>query len=166
MDIEKYYKKFKKSKSQLNQFCSKHKINQSTFQRKAKALYPDEWSELIASRKPKSSSYALGRSFEYSVRNLLRKHGYFVVRSAQSKGEADLVALALGSTLLVQCKRGGSISKEERTTLYRLAQRLGAEAIIADRRTGRGVNLERLCYEGTESYILLDFTCLDPINVP
>lgn len=154
MDVEKLYKKFKKSKSQLNQFCSKHGISQATFSRKARALYPDEWEELIASRKPKSSQYTLGRSFEYSVRNLLRKHGYFVVRSAQSKGEADLVALASGSVLLVQCKRGGSIPKSERDELFQLAQRIGADAILADRKTGRGVNLVRLCHSGTEPFFI------------
>lgn len=157
MDVEKLYKKFKKSKSQLNQFCNKHSINQATFSRKARALYPNEWEELIASRKPKSSQYALGRSFEYSVRNLLRKHGYFVVRSAQSKGEADLVALASGSVLLVQCKRGGSIPKSEQEELFALAQRIGAEAILADRKTGRGVNLKRLCRSGTEPFDLQEY---------
>lgn len=154
MDIEKLYNKFKKSKCQLNQFCSKNSISQATFSRKARALHPDEWDELIASRKPKSTQYALGRSFEYSVRNLLREHGYFVVRSAQSKGEADLVALASGSILLVQCKRGGSIPKSEQESLFALAQRIGAHAILADRKTGRGINLKRICRSGTEDFNL------------
>ena len=154
MDEEKLYKAIKKSKSQLNQFCHKQGITQATFSKKARALYPDEWDELIASRKPKSTQYALGRSFEYSVRNLLRNHGYFVVRSAQSKGEADLVALASGSVLLIQCKRGGSIPKSEQESLFALAQRIGAEAILADRKTGRGVNLKRLCRSGTEDFHL------------
>lgn len=157
MDIEKLYKKFKKSKSQLNQFCHKNKINQATFSKKCKKLYPDEWDELVKSRKPKSTSYQLGRSFEYTVRNLLRKHGYFVIRSAQSKGEADLVAIAPGSILLVQCKRGGTIPKEERESLFTLAQRIGVEAILADRRTGRGVNLQRLCRSGSEEFTLPEF---------
>ena len=60
MDVEKLFKKFKKSKSQLNQFCHKQGITQATFSKKARALYPDEWDELIASRKPKSTQYALG----------------------------------------------------------------------------------------------------------
>lgn len=152
MNIEKLYTLFKKSKLQLNQFCAKHKIVQSTFQRKAKALHPEEWPALIASRKRKTSSYKLGRSFEYTVRNLLRAKGYFVVRSAQSKGAADLVAIKRGIVLLVQCKRGGVIGKDERVKLHALSEEIGAVAIIADRRTGRGANLHKLLHDTIESF--------------
>jgi len=156
--FEKLYTKFKKSSFQLNQFCKTRKINPATFRRKAQKEHSAEWAALIASRKPKTSAYALGRAFEYTVRNLLRKNGYFVVRSAQSKGAADLVALARGVVILVQCKRGGSIPAAEKEHLLALAERIGAQAVLADRATGRGVNLQLLSAVGLHSFVLEDFS--------
>jgi hypothetical protein len=54
-----------------------------------------------------ASAYQRGRAFEYRVRDRLRECGYFVVRSASSKGPCDLIAVrADGAPLLVQCKHG------------------------------------------------------------
>ena len=48
--------------------------------------------------------YAKGRRFEYRVKEWLEERGFYVVRSAGSKGIADLVALKDNQTFLVQCK--------------------------------------------------------------
>ena len=40
----------------------------------------------------RSRNYSRGRRYEYMARNLLRNRGYYVVRSAGSKGAADLIA--------------------------------------------------------------------------
>jgi Holliday junction resolvase len=41
------------------------------------------------------SRYAVGRRLEWRVRRLLEEQGYFVVRSAGSRGRADLIAVIL-----------------------------------------------------------------------
>jgi Holliday junction resolvase len=56
-----------------------------------------------------------------------------VVRSAGSKGLVDLVALKPSEVLLVQCK-SNTLTKEERTRLLELKQRLGYRVMIALRK--------------------------------
>ena len=52
--------------------------------------------------------YVSGRYFEYKTRKALEKEGYYVVRSAGSKGAVDLVALGEIGIRLVQVKSGAS----------------------------------------------------------
>jgi Holliday junction resolvase len=103
-------------------------------------LGEEKFREIELSRKPKQAPYKLGRSLEYAVASAFRKVGYWTIRAAQSRGEADIVAIRKGEVMLIQCKRGGSISSDEWNCLYLLALNLGANAIVADRRTGRGIN--------------------------
>jgi Holliday junction resolvase len=88
------------------------------------------------------NNYARGRAFEYRCRNELRAKGYTVIRSAQSKGCADLVALTAGVharageypesvVLLVQCKLGaGAVAPGEWNALYLTAEAAGAIPVI------------------------------------
>lgn len=68
-------------------------------------------------------NYQAGRRFEYRVKKHLEKNGWFVVRSAGSKGAFDLVAIKHCSTTvgsdvaLIQCKYGSKPSKKERDKL-------------------------------------------------
>jgi Holliday junction resolvase len=80
------------------------------------------------------TQYQRGRSFEYRVRNDLRDRSWFVVRSAQSRTPADLVAFK-GSRkpLFIQCKNNGVISIEEWNELYDLATSVGAVPVIAEK---------------------------------
>ena len=93
------------------------------------------------------TNYARGRAFEYRVRNELRRKGYVVIRSASSKGAADLVAIrsvrfdqgvpeiprALSHwILLVQCKLStAAMPPAEWNSLYRLAQQAAAVPVLA-----------------------------------
>lgn len=81
-----------------------------------------------------ATNYQKGRALEYKVRDLFIKHGYFVVRSAGSKGKADLVALKAGHRpVLIQCK-SGAVAKREReeaVELHALAESLAAEGVLA-----------------------------------
>ena len=69
------------------------------------------------------TNYASGRNFEYRVRDWLESRGYTVIRSAGSRGFADLVALAPGEVLLVQC----TTSEESKSESYRSDFREEAE---------------------------------------
>ena len=86
-------------------------------------------------------SYAKGRRFEWSVKDLLEARGWIVVRAARSK-PVDLVAMKDGRILLIECKYDSSISKDGRRLLLELAERAGAKPILAKkRRYERGLRL-------------------------
>lgn len=74
---------------------------------------------------------ARGRRSENNVRDELGAYGYDVIRSAASKGSADLIAIGDGFAVLVQVKlvqHGASFqmpSPAERQQLLRIASRLG-----------------------------------------
>lgn len=53
-------------------------------------------------------SYSKGRQLEYDARDRLIALGYYVIRSAGSKGIIDLVALGPTDTILVQVKKKGA----------------------------------------------------------
>jgi len=88
---------------------------------------------------------ARGRASENAVRDELGSYGYDVMRSAGSKGAADLIAIGDGFAVLVQVKLGAHgkpfmmPSPAERVQLLRLAERLGnAVAVAACRVPGAG----------------------------
>ena len=58
------------------------------------------------SRRPPRRRYQYGAEAERRARDQLRRLGYHVTRSAQSRGGADLVAVGPRDLLLVQCKAG------------------------------------------------------------
>ncbi len=84
-------------------------------------------SEGVAVPNPK---YRKGAAFERKVKHWLEANGWWVCRSAGSKGVADLVAIRDGKVLLVQCKLSpkniGSAKKE----LDALCQRLKVQGAV------------------------------------
>lgn len=85
-----------------------------------------------------------GTRAENQVADELGKAGYDVVRSAASKGAADLVAVHDGEILFVQVKLvppgKGYVqpSPAERRELYRIAERVGGIPVTAMRYPGAG----------------------------
>ncbi len=89
------------------------------------------------------SNYRRGRALEYAVIARFRDHQdtAHVMRSAGSKGAADIIALAGNRTrhplvCLIQCKTYGIPSEEERSTLGRIAKESGAIPVCAWREKG------------------------------
>jgi len=84
------------------------------------------------------SKYAVGRRVEWDVRKELEAHPLteYVVRSAGSKGVADLVAFVRGSVLFIQCKVRGLPSLREREDLIKKAYVCGAWPVVAYRDKG------------------------------
>lgn len=76
------------------------------------------------------NAYAKGRAFEQEVSRYLREKGIWVIRSAGSKGAADLVAWYGGRRALLQCKFGSGASKNELNVLKRMAQDMVATAWV------------------------------------
>jgi Holliday junction resolvase len=78
----------------------------------------------------RGNNYRRGAKVEYLVMKHLRDEGYVVIRAAGSHGPADLVALKVGETLLVQVTRGRK-SQADLDKLCHLAGSCGAAAILA-----------------------------------
>jgi len=78
-----------------------------------------------------AAKYRAGLVLEHATRHELEADGYYVVRSAGSKGSADLVALKPGEVLLVQCKLDGRMTPAERASFAELADRLGVLSLVA-----------------------------------
>ena len=93
------------------------------------------------------TNYQRGRDFEYRTRKKLLDNGaVYVMRAAQSKGAADLIALWPGRRVagdavwLIQCKRDGRLPKKEREVLLDIAARTGTLPVLAKTGpNGRGV---------------------------
>ncbi len=77
------------------------------------------------------SNYSNGAELERAAKKSLEADGYYVIRSAGSKGLADLIALKPGELLLVQCKRR-YIGPAERMAFRMLAIRLGALPLLGE----------------------------------
>jgi len=102
----------------------------------------------------KTTSYERGYKFELRVRKHLEKEGWWVIRSAQSRGLADLAAfwpgiavnvgrdseyLFPGQVMLIACRTDKArFSLQERQGLKNLARHLGHEAWLAHRAPGKG----------------------------
>lgn len=112
-----------------------------------------------------ASNYTRGRAFEYRTRDALKKRGAaYIMRAAQSKGIADLLALWPPSPPLVgypypvphvwavQCKYsihgGGYLPGKDAIELVALAELTGALPVFArPGKNGRGVEFTNL-YSG------------------
>lgn len=135
---------FKDQSLGLRAYCEVRDYGLTGFTNAMRQHFADEWDHAIELKKNKSTAYRLGRSFEYSVRDRLRKLGYLVMRAPQSRGKADLVAIAPGVVLLVQCKRGGYVGVAEWNELFDLAESTGALAIVAGKHGARQVVYQQI----------------------
>lgn len=65
--------------------------------------------------------YNAGVTFERRIKRMLEARGWFVARSAGSKGKADLIAIQAGVVLLIQCKRDfRDLADDEKRVLMRV----------------------------------------------
>jgi len=66
-----------------------------------------------------------GIKFEYQMRDYFKALGYEVIRSAGSKGAADLIVWKDNLVELIQCKKGNSPLGADKTRLRALKTPLG-----------------------------------------
>ncbi len=75
--------------------------------------------------------YSKGRRHEWRLRDMLRREGYVVYRSAGSKGAADLIALKDSQAYLIQVKVNKRPTLTEIERLRDEAAQCGAFPVIA-----------------------------------
>jgi Holliday junction resolvase len=86
------------------------------------------------------TNYERGRALEYDARARLTADGYFVIRSAGSKGVVDLCAIKLPDILFIQCKRQKrAVHHAEWNALYAAAAGSGALPLLAERDPGKPI---------------------------
>jgi Holliday junction resolvase len=79
------------------------------------------------------TNYEKGRRFEYRVRDVFKRHGFVVIRAAQSK-PIDLVCLKDGKSILVECKvNKSSLGRNGRKELLSMAKTSKAVPVLAYR---------------------------------
>lgn len=100
------------------------------------------------------TAYRNGTAFELRVKADLERDGYVVIRSAGSKGEADLWASKVGQLLLIQCKRSAPLlPPRERRALLNTAYKADALALVAFMPGVRGIAYRRLTGTGPRDFV-------------
>ena len=83
------------------------------------------------------ANYRRGADLERAAKHYLEDNGYYVIKSAGSKGIADLVAIKglqgiqASETLYVQCKTDGYLLPDERVRFRQAALKSGAVPVVA-----------------------------------
>ena len=95
--------------------------------------FPNEYYGYLEVKGSRNTPYRRGRWFEWRVRDYFKDKGYYVLRSPQSRGPADLVAIEKGEVLLIQCKIWGYMSLRQKEELVRLANSIGAIPLLISR---------------------------------
>ena len=60
-----------------------------------------------------NKNYNSGRSFEYRIKKWLEERGWLCCRTAGSHSPFDIIAMACGQTLAIQCKYNSKVTKTE-----------------------------------------------------
>lgn len=135
---------FKGFRGTLATFLRVRGYADSGFRETMRRFFPDEWEHVIELKAPKTTRYRRGRSFEYSVRDRLKRVGYFIMRSPASRSPIDLVAVKSGVVLFIQCKINGALQPKEWNEVYDLATSVGSIPILAVRDGLRDAKYYRL----------------------
>jgi len=90
----------------------------------------DQLDLIMEAKKAQNDKYAIGRRFEWRVRDHFKKNGYFVLRSPRSAGPVDLIAIRKGEVLFIQCKTHGYMSRAEKQKLCELSDSVGVKPFL------------------------------------
>ena len=135
-----WWEKFKSSHLPLGRWCEENGIYDLGFAKSMQEHFVDEWEHVLEAKNTSDTSYRTGRKVEYAVRADLISRGYpIVMRSSQSKGPADLVAIKTGSIMLIQCKKSLAMSPCEWNILLSLATSIDAIPVMAGQPDGKQI---------------------------
>mgnify|MGYP001772724201 CR=1 FL=1 len=80
-----------------------------------------------------NKNYVNGRAFEYRVKKYMEKQGFYVMRSASSKGPFDLLAINQYVVYGIQCKANGKVSQKELEEIRKAIRGRPIIGVIASR---------------------------------
>lgn len=133
-EARRLFEDYKKSNQDIFTWAKTQGTSYAIIRKVFLRYFPHEYDDFIELKMDKkTSSYARGRMFEWRVRDYFKENKYFVLRSPQSAGPVDLVALRKGEILLIQCKVNGKLSRQETIVLKELAGSVGGKALLISR---------------------------------
>lgn len=101
-----------------------------------------------------SSRYDGGADLERAAKKLLEDNGYYVMRSAGSKGAIDVAAFKSREVVFVQCKTDGYLAPAERMVFRQLCLTARATCLVA--------RWERSGPRGGRSVAFVELTSMGP----
>lgn len=138
------FEDYKRQNLDLLSFCHKRKLGTVGVIGIFRKYFLGEYEAHIETKMGYQRNYRKGRDFEYRTRNLYQQQGYFVLRSPRSLGLVDLVAIKKGEILLIQCKMSGKLELQKRIELIKLAESIGAKAVLAFRNIQHKIETKNL----------------------
>lgn len=139
------WEQFKRSRKNVSEFCASRHYNVQSFHDAMTHWFPEEYDDVVGSKKPKRTQYARGRDLEYSVRDDMRRHGYLALRAPASKSPADVYCVKTGELVFIQCKLHGALYKDEWNKFFLFCDSVNATPIMARRPdVGRGIEYFKL----------------------
>lgn len=139
-----FWNDFKRSRDGIAAYCKRKHYGEQSFCDAMRRNFPEEYEEVVRSKKPKRSQYARGRDFEYSVRDDMRKHGYIAMRSPGSKSPADIYCVKRNELIFIQCKVSGALFRAEWNEFMSFCDSVGATPVMAERPSGGGIAYHEL----------------------
>ena len=112
------------------------------------------------------TGYKRGADLEREIKKLLEACGYYVIRSAGSKGIFDLLAVKSGVCLGIQVKCNVKLKKLEELAMIQAYKRYGIYPILASKTKGEPIVFKDLIrnriipYEELECYSSKVCTCI------
>lgn len=135
-----WWEKFKTSHLTVGRWCEEQGVDDLGFSRSMQEHFPDEWEHVLEAKNTADTPYRTGRKVEYAVRFDLISRGYpIVMRAAQSKGPADLIAIKTGTIMLIQCKKALAMPTGEWNVLLSLAMSIAAVPVMAGQPDGKRI---------------------------
>ena len=128
-----FWDDFKKSRYGIEEYCNRKHYGSQLFIDCMKRNFPEEYDEVVCSKKPKSKAYQRGRNFEYSVLKDMTKRGYLALRTPASKSPVDVYCIAKGELIFIQCKLRGAFPVKEWNEFFDYCESVGALPVMAEK---------------------------------
>lgn len=125
------FEQFRDSRYNVGQFCARQEFDDRSFSNTMRKFFPDEYDYVVESKQPRQSMYRRGREVEYRAMELLKRAGYYVMRSPASKSPIDIVGIRVPHILFVQAKKTGNLGVTDWNDLFDLAESVGVIPILA-----------------------------------
>lgn len=125
------FEEFRDSRYNLGQFTARRGLDDLSFMKTMLRFFPDEYHHAIESKQPRQSLYRRGREVEYRAMELLRRAGYYVMRSPASKSPIDIVGIRVPNVVFVQVKKTGNLGVTEWNDVFDLATSVGGIPVLA-----------------------------------
>lgn len=126
----------------LSAYCRQNSVQRNALAEAIKSFRPELYDGLVGKS---ADSQRTGTKFEYGVKSMLERRGYYVIRQYGSKSPIDLLAVGKDKPVLfVQVKKDGKLYFNDWNAVYDLAVEHGGWPVLAAKAEPRGALWYRL----------------------